>query len=319
MKIILIVFIVIVLLVGSNAVQYVVHTNIREELELQHQAALGNLQHVIDGVGQMATAYTVQHPVIRGRIVRAEHLMPIEIPQTSVHPWTITEPEDFTETFWRIDVHPGTVITKDLLMNEFQDDSSVWVGVTLDLLPAGIWPGTYIDIRLLFPEGQSLIILSHKRVYDIIEDTVYLMLTEAEVQWLEGVYDDLSKFGHLGLTLYALILVDPGMQSPSTVFYSVPVHIANAILANPNIIDKGNMNANNEARVALEWLLATIPEDIIDYLTSGRNARIVQLRSAYETRRDELINAEGEVSSDNMYFDDPDNLETDSGGNVIWD
>ena len=91
------------------------------------------------------------------------------------------------------------------------------------VLPSQIKTDKYIDLRLALPNGQDLIVVSHKKIeipnIDGIdsENTVWMNLSETEILTVSCAIVESYKIE--GSKLYLTEYVEPGLQSAATATY----------------------------------------------------------------------------------------------------
>jgi hypothetical protein len=282
-----------ILIIGTNAAQWFFNDRKLTDTILQANDTIEFYKSQTEYVRSQTTmAFTIVNPVRSNTPVTPDNMRRIEIPMASVTHNTIIDERQFDEMWWRIDLQPGTIITADLIMREYRDDTSRWWDIMLDMYPVGLQVGEYIDIRVIFPHGEDFIVLSKKRVYGMYGETIKLMLTEQEIMILQGMLVDMYMNDRNGMTSYATMYVDPGMQLPAVMFYAIPVHIARFMENNPQIAqtdrDRSNLQANIDARMAIDAMLAEIPERVALAMMSGRGRQIAAISTAqreWETER----------------------------------
>ena len=126
------------------------------------------------------------------------------------------------------------VVSSDLRTQEFN----------MIELPVYLNPDDYIDIRLMFPDGQDYIVVSKKRVIDVQENTVWLRLTEDEITTLSNAI--VEAYMVTGSSLYANLYVEPGMQDKLTPTYPVSRAVLAKQLEDPNMLNTAKEALRNK-------------------------------------------------------------------------
>ncbi len=210
------------------------------------------VQAQLDAMGEPVTCYTVAAQVSPGTQLTADLLVEMSVPST----WltedycalsdiiqeyiTVTEDgEQKTESgmYAKTYINPGTPITKTLLMTDKIVDSTREIDVVANRWPIGLKQGDYVDIRITYPMGEDFIVLSHKRVYEVNEQTLKLHMTEEEMHLYQAALVDYYIHLQSGMDIYFSKYVEPGVQEAATPYYSVPENIATVCFADPNIVD----------------------------------------------------------------------------------
>ena len=295
-----------------NIVQFVVWRNANVSTKEQFAAQIADLQATIAAYGEDVTIFTVTNAVKAGDLVEDDNIESFTIPSSVDNTQYAHSIGEISGQVFKIAVNPGTPITKNMLMTEVIEDDMRDRDIVLDRHTVGLEVGDYIDIRITMPYGDDYVVLTHKRVYDIGENTLKLYLSEFEWNQYQGALIDYYLNKDYGATLYADKYIEPGVQQEAVKFYAVPTNIAALIQKNPNIIDKTEANDLNSWRSAIEELLIIFrdEEDTVDSdggkFNSGRsdfNSKINSDRTAAldeeeENPEAEEVTDEGEVSED---------------------
>lgn len=143
----------------------------------------------------------------------------------------------------KVDLNSGTILSNNLVyMGEDITNDLRYVEYNMLTLPTTISEGDYIDIRLTFPNGQNLIVISKKEVKSLLGDTIGLELSEGEILMMESAI--VEAYIMTSSKLYAIQYVEPGMQEAAIKTYEPTEAVKNLISANSNI--------TAEAKKALE-------------------------------------------------------------------
>lgn len=144
----------------------------------------------------------------------------------------------------KVDLNENTVLTEDLITradNLVQDDIRKQE-YNIVVLPVDITTGDYIDIRVMFPNGQDFIVVSKKEV-EIPNiagidstDTIWANLSEDEILHMSCAIIEAAKIP--GSKIYANKYTDPGMQRAATPTYVVNSETLTQLRNDPNILEK---------------------------------------------------------------------------------
>jgi len=232
----------------------------------------GELQVAIDAIGPITEVYTVVTNVTAGAQVRAEDLVMQTIPVSSVTESYCMSQEEIVGNYWKINLSPGVSITKDCLMSDPMEDILYERDMTFTYLPLGIKVGDYIDIRMVLPYGQELIVLSHQRVRQLVENTntIKLVLTEAQNTLWNSALKDLALYAKDGLSVYVMKYIEPGITDIAVTYYPVREEMENTVKLNPNIKDK-SLCVNSTLRSEIDYLLTQTEPLDTSLLTAGVN------------------------------------------------
>ena len=189
----------------------------------------------------------------------------------------------------KINMNANTVITTELISksdNVVQDDVRTQE-YNVVVLPIDLTTGDYIDIRVMFPNGQDFIIVSKKEVEIPVvsgvdsDDTIWVDLSEDEILHMSCAIVDAAQVS--GAKIYATKYTDPGMQEAATPTYVVNESTAQLLLNDPNILES-SINAIN-TRYA-EGNSTNIRNNYIDSVISSQGD---QAQSNLETNMEESI------------------------------
>lgn len=229
----------------------------KETEQLTSQIATLNAN--LDAIGPIVTCYTVQSATFPGQEITEDLIVEQSIPSSFKNDSFATI-EDLVGLYSKVAITPGTPITKDMVMSEEVVDSMREVDISGNRWPIGLKEGDYVDLRITYPRGEDFIVLSHKRVMSITEQTLKVHMTEEEQHLYQAALVDyyLSR-GHGG-DLYLTKYVEPGIQEEATVYYSVPSNIEAVCRKNPNIIDLAQVTVENTLRDMINAARAEFPD-----------------------------------------------------------
>ncbi len=143
----------------------------------------------------------------------------------------------------KLDLGAGTILASSLVYEgEAITDDLRYVEYNMLTLSTTVNVGDYIDIRIKFPNGQDLIVISKKEVKSLLGNTIGLELTEGEILMMESAI--VEAYVISASQLYAVQYVEPGNQAEAVKTYAPTEEVQNLIAANSNI--------TTEARQALQ-------------------------------------------------------------------
>lgn len=143
----------------------------------------------------------------------------------------------------KVDLNPGTILTKDLLYEGEELTSDVRRQEYNVILPQSqLTTGDYIDVRLRTPDGRDLIVVSHKEVtiptiLDIeTSNCIWMNLTEEETLMLSCAI--VESYQMNGAKLYCTKYIEPGLQEAATPTYVPNDATITLISKDPNIVQE---------------------------------------------------------------------------------
>lgn len=280
-------------------------TNREAQKDLEELAAeKASVQAQIDAMGQPVVCYTPRVVIEPGTQITADMLQEMNVPDK----W-ITEdycelsdiigvpaekdadgnPVGYSGQFAKTYINPGTPITKSLLMKEIIPDTMREIDVVANRWPIGLKEGDYVDIRVTYPMGEDFIVLSHKRVYEVNEQTLKLHMTEEEQHIYQAALVDYYIHLEKGMDIYFNKYVEPGVQDAAIPYYSVPHNIATICLSDPNIVDAAMVTVKDTLLGIQAGSANPFSEesDRPGFIRSGRDRLNSAVNSDYSTWKNE--------------------------------
>jgi hypothetical protein len=115
--------------------------------------------------------------------------------------------------------------------------------ITYIELPSLLKKGDYIDIRIVFPDGEDYIVVSKKQVQRVeyseegtLLSTMWVNLHENERLHLSSAIVEAAAYETA--KIYAISYVLPDLQEEAIVNYPVNTNVYELIINNPNIVDE---------------------------------------------------------------------------------
>ena len=136
----------------------------------------------------------------------------------------------------RISVPAGAIVTKNMV-EEIDNPTTADQRIeeyTSILLPTQLEEGQYIDIRYSIPDGQDYIVLSRKKVLQCNATSIWLKMTEDEILTMNSAI--VESYRNEGIKLYAIVYVEPGMQTAAIPTYPVKEEVKELIRRDPNVL-----------------------------------------------------------------------------------
>lgn len=143
-------------------------------------------------------------------------------------------------------LYDATTLTADL--REFELSSAV--------LPSYLKALDYVDVRINYPTGLDYVVLSKKKVTDILNTDegqsrqfLKFVINADEILRLSSAIVD--AFYKKGTYLYAIKYVEPDAQEEAIVNYPVNPDVRQLILTDPNIVSRAQLSLEKTSRDAL--------------------------------------------------------------------
>lgn len=316
-------FILVVLLIVSWAAAgffiYKLKTS-NDESIVSKEAEIATLEDYIASIGELVPAYVVASDVPSGKQIEESDLAVIDVPMAMATN-VISDSSEILGWNFKLPMTAGTIITYDCVYEEEITDDMRYYDVLLDLLPIGLHPGSFIDLRMKVGTGSDYVVIPHRQVIEINGNVLKLILTEEDIQIFSGalvdnivfnseikvnkdinqdeVIDDNDFISPIGSYLYAVEYVIGGVQEKASNFYA-PSSIVQSIINNdPNITSR--TLTPEDLILARNMITMGIIEDYDDVKNIAVNFKdvlnkIEQGRSLYDARmKEEAIAAEREA------------------------
>ena len=189
----------------------------------------------------------------------------------------------------KFEIAPGTVITKNMLENTGIDDSERLMEYNMIALPSQLLEGTYVDIRLLLPNGEDFVVVSKKYVEQVSYTTIWIKLSEHEIETLSNAI--IESYIIDGAKSYATTYSSPESQSASKCTY-VPRGNVQVIIK--KMLDDGALASELEStwkkytddsyRTVLDQYIGEYDaEERSERVTEGVEEELTEMQSARDT------------------------------------
>lgn len=179
----------------------------------------------------------------------------------------ITE-EDFGK-FARYDIKQDVPVMKYMLIDEKISDDLREEEFNMFLLLSNLTKGKYIDVRIMFANGEDYIILSKKKVREINLDqnTIWCWLDEKEILTVSSAIVD--AYIRKGTKIYTVTYVEPASQKEAISTYPVNLDVLRIIENDPNILNRAKDYLAEQSRIMLEQRLGVITQETLTDIQKG--------------------------------------------------
>ena len=257
---VILVFILIVSWIIAGVFFYMFKTDVDSKLASK-DSEIESLNASLAEIGELVPAYTVAADVPSGKEIEESDLVLIDVP-LSMATNLIQDSEELVGKHFKLGMTAGSVITTDCVYEEVITADMRYYDLIVDVVPIGLQPGSFIDIRLKFGTGADYVGISHRQVVEINGNCIKLILTEEDIQAFSSMLvdmlvfssdfqlrEDINKNGKIddgeelevqaiGAYLYAVEYVEGGVQEKSVKTYA-PSEVVQAIMSeDPNILKR---------------------------------------------------------------------------------
>lgn len=198
----------------------------------------GQLQNKVEAIGPFTTVYTVKAKTKPGQEIKLDQLVQMSVPLSATNETFILDPNKIVGMQFKIEIMPKTPITTSLVMTDDMEDTMYERDLVMDSIPIGLSVGDYVDLRVVLPYGEELIVIPHKRIYKLVDNVIELKLNPAELAKYTSLTRDQALYTNKGLTVYITKYVEPGIQTDTYNTYPVRKDMESIVNADPNIKNK---------------------------------------------------------------------------------
>ena len=317
---VILVFILIVSWIIAGVFFYMFKTDVDSKLASK-DSEIESLNASLAEIGELVPAYTVAADVPSGKEIEESDLVLIDVP-LSMATNLIQDSEELVGKHFKLGMTAGSVITTDCVYEEVITADMRYYDLIVDVVPIGLQPGSFIDIRLKFGTGADYVGISHRQVVEINGNCIKLILTEEDIQAFSSMLvdmlvfssdfqlrEDINKNGKIddgeelevqaiGAYLYAVEYVEGGVQEKSVKTYA-PSEVVQAIMSeDPNILKReydlndtillrNLFNATLKFNADGHIDFSVFSDEIAKYVTNA----VEKGREAYDDRLEEEMKA----------------------------
>lgn len=157
-----------------------------------------------------------------------------------------------------VSIPVGTPITNNVIapstVEQLNERECTFIHLSANLLK-----GDFVDVRILFPNGESYIIVSKVSIQNpvILSNLVYLWMTEDEITRLDAAIVDANLHGAI---IYTTKYIVPEIEPANIVTYQPNAAVISAMTNNPNIVQQAAEALSIQAREGIESRLKAFEE-----------------------------------------------------------
>ncbi len=127
----------------------------------------------------------------------------------------------------------------------------------------------YVDVRIMFPNGEDYTVLSKKPVYDVNLDNYLFYTYMAEDEIMSMASATIDAYTITGTRIYTTKYIESALQSEAVPNYLVKAETLDLIASDPNITNIATETLNLRARLDLESRLSGLTEDQLKAVAEG--------------------------------------------------
>ncbi|QHQ62879.1 hypothetical protein Ana3638_20575 [Anaerocolumna sedimenticola] len=185
-----------------------------------------------------------------GSVITKDELMFKQVLSEQPQDDYITEKELGMVTL--IDIKTGTPLLKSMLTKKLSDNSMREAEFNTIYLNSNLKENDYVDIRILYPNGENYIVLSKKQVKNLSleKNDCFMWLNADELLRISGAIVDC--FLKEGSKLYCVKYIEPRIQEASVITYIPNADVIRLIQKDPNVVQKAMEKLSLSVRSELE-------------------------------------------------------------------
>ena len=292
-KVLIILSFLIVIAAGATGTLYYYKQN-KNQIEQNTMLAQQNtmIQNQLDAIGALTTVYEVSSKVYSGTEIKAEDLIEVSVPVSTLDKTSITDMTDLVGHFYKIDIEPGTILSTDVLMAEKETTHPTMDKViSVRSLPINTIKGSYIDIRAIMPNGEEIIIYSHKRIKDLYSNSIVLEFSEEENLIWNSVLLDLAAYEGKGFMVFVTNYINPGLDTDKVAWYPIQKDLENYCrwLENTGLITDSTRCINETMRDHIDHILMYATDSDNSAYASSFNAIVTTQKNEEKAVYDQWL------------------------------
>lgn len=166
---------------------------------------------------QEAYVYEAKQDIPAGSLILEENLNYIQIHSTQNKNHFMKE--ENIGMVSKIDIRKGTYLLEDMLADDLEAGFLREIEYNVFFTNSNLNNNDFVDVRILFPNGEDFIVLSKKSIKDLNKETgnCFLWLDEKETLDMAGAVVD--SYLYPGTKLYTTKYLEPSLQEPSITTY----------------------------------------------------------------------------------------------------
>lgn len=279
---------------------------------------INDLNSSLTAIGELVPAYTVTADVPSGKKIEETDIQLIDVP-LSMSTNLVQDSSELVGKYFKLGMTAGSVITTDCIYEAVVTSDMRYYDVLVDILPIGLKPGAFVDVRIKFGTGADFIGLSHCQVIDINGNVLKLVLTEEDINMYssmlidnimfnenlqstldlngDGKINGSDKVSAVGAYIYAVEYLEGGLQDKPENIYAPSVLVQGIMASNPNIIN-AELSAND--MVLKRKLIEAGLVDLSNISTTAEGVKEVVEKAVKEGKKeyDKRVEAELEAAEE---------------------
>lgn len=234
---------------------YVYKSNVDSQIASQAEE-IDSLNVSLTEIGELVPAYVVVSDVVSGKPIEESDLDLIEVP-LSMSTNLANDIEELTGKHFKIGLTAGTVITTDCVYEEIITSDMRYYDMMVDVVPIGLKPGAFVDVRIKYGTGADFIGVAHRQVAKVNGNAIKLIVTEQDIHMFSTmlieniIFNERFKDGNgtmvdpVGAYIYAIEYVDGGVQDKAGEYFAPSMLVQAIMQGDPNMLRRDDYSPND--------------------------------------------------------------------------
>ena len=168
-----------------------------------------------------------------------------------------------------VDIAEGTPVMYAMVTaDEFDKDTRNYEISVANLMTTQM-NNDFVDVRIMFPNGEDYIILSHKKLNNLVLETNVFTCQANEEEILRMSSAIIDAYCTTGAYIYTTTYVASDAQEAATPTYPVKAETLELINSDPNVLTKAIETLNLSARISLETRLSNLSQEELEAVAGG--------------------------------------------------
>lgn len=246
---IIVALICIIIIGGASLITIIIMT---DQIRQEYEDRLIEAQN--EKISNQRSVYVAEADISAGDVITEDCIKKLTV--YASQPQNIYMQEDGFGKTALLDIPAGTHLLAGMLTDNSVSDELREVEYGTILVNSNITTDDYIDVRIMFPNGEDYIILSKKvlRGYSVDIGSCFLWLNEEEILRMASAAVD--AYLYTGAKIYTTKYIEPSLQDGSYITYKPAISTLLLIQDNPNILVTAENALSQQVRKAMENRLA---------------------------------------------------------------
>lgn len=234
---------------------YVYKSNVDSQIASQAEE-IESLNVSLTEIGELVPAYVVVSDVVSGKPIEESDLELIEVP-LSMSTNLANDIDELTGKHFKIGLTTGTVVTTDCVYEEIITSDMRYYDMMVDVVPIGLKPGAFVDVRIKFGTGADFIGVAHRQVAKVNGNAIKLIVTEQDIHMFSTMLIENIIFNEklkdaegksldaVGAYIYAIEYVDGGVQDKAGEYFAPSMLVQAIMQGDPNMLSRNDYSPND--------------------------------------------------------------------------